>query len=506
MKGIKNSSGVVAFLLVALPLWTVGPVQEPNFQPAGYANAAPKVREAAGALECVSSEARDDGLNLTVAFSNVADATIPAVVNVQVTHRREVPNPLLQHRDDPAIRQFFGDPKDLPEKLEQEVRGVGTGMIVDQKGHILTNNHVVEGAAEIDVVLSSGEEYKATVVGTDPKTDLAIIKIPAKESLPVVRFGNSDQVRVAQWVIAIGHPRGLDQTVTQGIISAKHRTGISDPSDFQDFLQTDAPINPGNSGGPLLNLRGEVIGVNSAIATQSGGFEGLAFAIPSNMAIHVANALMAKGKVERGWLGVSIQKLPREKARSVGLSSQEGAWVAEVMKGGPAESAGVKKGDIILMYRGEKIKGDSDLRNRVAQSPIGQKVPVTVLRNGARQELTVKVGNLEELTRKMTELVKTHLGVTVVPVTSKVAGKYGLESPKGVLIQWVDPKGPVGKAQLEEGDIILAVNNTPVLSVDMFLGLVESLPHEKTLLAALDHRTGQTGYVQVEIPEMNGWK
>ncbi|HEY3278579.1 MAG TPA: trypsin-like peptidase domain-containing protein, partial [Syntrophorhabdaceae bacterium] len=244
--------------------------------------------------------------DLTTSIVEVAKAAIPAVVHIEVTERQSARNPMLPFENDPFLRRFFGVPR-MPKKFKQEVVGLGTGMVMDTRGYILTNYHVVGGATKIEVVLSTGRRYQAKVVGTDPKTDLAIIRIPTEERLPVLKFGDSDKMQVGQWVVAIGAPRGLDQTVTQGIISAKHRTGITDPSGYQDFIQTDAPINPGNSGGPLLNLQGEVIGVNSVIASASGGFEGIGFSIPSNIALHIGKTLIAEGKVIRGWLGISVE-------------------------------------------------------------------------------------------------------------------------------------------------------------------------------------------------------
>jgi serine protease Do len=320
--------------------------------------------------------------DLSTAIVQVAQQTIPAVVHIEVTQREEVTNPLLPFEDDPFFQRFFGIPKNMPKKFKRELKGLGTGMVMDSKGHILTNNHVVGGATEIEVLLASGERYPARVVGTDPKTDLAVIKTSAKESLPYVTFGDSDRVKVGEWVVAIGHPRGLDQTVTQGIISAKHRTGITDPSTYQDFLQTDAAINPGNSGGPLLNLRGEVIGVNAMIVSQSGGFEGIGFAIPSKMALYIAGQLIAHGKVQRGWLGVSVQDLTPEVAKSSGRESTKGAMIAEVVKGGPAEKAGLKKGDVIISYEGKAIADASILRNEVATSTIGKGNCVTQREEG----------------------------------------------------------------------------------------------------------------------------
>jgi serine protease Do len=453
-----------------------------------------------GVMPVETAEGAIPGVALLTAISRVAEDIIPAVVQIQVTERREVPNPFLPFEKSPFFRHYFRLPKKMPKKFKEELMGLGTGMIVDSEGHILTNNHVVGGATEIKVLLSNGDEYPAELVGTDPKTDLGVIKISADKPLPHVTFGNSDQVVVGQWVVAIGHPRGLDQTVTQGIISAKHRAGITDPSSYQDFLQTDAAINPGNSGGPLLTLRGLVIGVNSAIATQSGGFEGIGFAIPSNMAVHIANALIIHGKVERGWLGVSIQEVTPDLAKSFGLAEPKGALIADVMKGGPGEEAGLKRGDVILEYRGKEINNAAELRNNVADTPIGEEVKVVVWRDKKKVELTVKIGNLEELRKKLAAVVKERLGVAVGPVTPEEAEKYGLPEPEGVSVQWVDPKGPLGKLGFEKGDLILGIDKYPVSGVDSFVSMVNSLPHnQKVVFLALDHRTGNTTYAQVEL-------
>jgi len=388
----------------------------------------------------------------------------------------------------------------MPRKFKQELRGLGTGMIMNEKGYILTNNHVVAGATEIKVLLANGEKYPAKLIGTDPKTDLAVIKISADKPLPHVRFGDSDKVEVGQWVVAIGHPRGLDQTVTQGIISAKHRRGIMDPSSYQDYLQTDAAINPGNSGGPLLNLRGEVIGVNAAIVTQSGGFEGIGFAIPSNMALHIAGELIAHGKVRRGWLGVSVQDLTPELAEAFHVKRNKGAVVADVVKGGPADKAGLKRGDIVTSYNNRPISDASSLRNMVALTPVGKKVRMEIIRKGKPKSLTVEVGSLEEALKMRLSSLKERLGVEVRPVTRKDVQRYGLDSKQGVVIIWVNPRGPLGRAGFEVGDMILEVNGNVIHGVDDLANIVDSLPHGKFVtMLALDHRSGRTGYIRVMI-------
>ena len=323
-------------------------------------------------------------VDLSIAIVQVAKQNIPAVVHIDIIEKQAVANPFSSFQDDPFFRYFFGNQR-APRKFERELRGIGSGMIIDGSGNILTNHHVAGGATKIEVSLSDGRKFQAKLVGSDPKTDLAVVHINAKD-LPHVNFGDSDKTDVGEWVIAIGHPRGLDQTVTQGIISAKHRMGITDPTGYQDFLQTDAAINPGNSGGPLLNLYGEVIGVNTVIFSQSGGSEGIGFAIPSNMALHVARTIIAHGKVERGWLGVGVQDLTADLAKSLGVGAVRGAVVNEVAKAGPAEKAGLRKGDVIVSFQGNEVPDGTALRNMSAMSPIGQDVRIVALRQGKRME------------------------------------------------------------------------------------------------------------------------
>ncbi|HVN23963.1 MAG TPA: trypsin-like peptidase domain-containing protein [Syntrophorhabdales bacterium] len=438
-------------------------------------------------------------VDLSTAIVEIAKKTIPAVAHIEVTERQEVANPFLPFEGDPFFRYFFGNPK-MPKKFKREVRGLGTGMIIDARGHILTNYHVAGGATKIEVVLANGKHYQAKLVGGDPKTDLAVIEIPTKEQLPYVTFGDSDKVEVGEWVVAIGHPRGLDQTVTQGIISAKHRRGITDPTSYQDFLQTDAPINPGNSGGPLLNLRGEVIGVNAAIASESGGSEGIGFAIPSNIAQHISKLLIAHGKVERGWLGVGVQDLTQELAKSAGVDTLKGAYVSEVVKGGPAERAGLKKGDIVVAYQGKEIADASSLRNEAANTPIGSDARVTILRAGKKHDLTIHIGSLQEATKILAASLKERLGAEFRAVTPQEVSKYGLESNQGVAITRVDAKGPLGEVGFEPGDLILQIEGQTISSLENFIELVSSLkPGVRVTLVAVDHRSGNAGQVQVTV-------
>ncbi|NLW34112.1 Do family serine endopeptidase [Syntrophorhabdus aromaticivorans] len=453
----------------------------------------------AGSAKGQAPERSKGPVDLSTAIIQVAKKNIPAVVHIEVTGQQEIVMPSLPFEDDPFFRYFFGLPKG-PRKYRKELKGLGTGMIYDARGHILTNYHVVGGATRIDVVLSNGSKYGAKLVGSDPKTDLAVIRISTKERLPSVTFGDSDKVQVGEWVVAIGHPRGLDQTVTQGIISAKHRTGITDPSSYQDFLQTDAAINPGNSGGPLLNLRGEVIGVNTIIVSGSGGFEGIGLAIPGSIALHVAKLLIAHGKVERGWLGVSVQDPTPENAKALGVAARKGALIADIVKGGPADRAGLRKGDIVVSYQSKEISNGASLRNEAATTPVGSEARVTIIRGGKKQDLKIRIGAPKEAAKALAASVKERLGVEVRALTQKEAGRRGLGSAQGVLITWVEPKGPLGRVGFEAGDMILEVNGQAVSGPENFIELVALLkPKQQVTLLAVDHSSGSSGYVQAVV-------
>ena len=451
-----------------------------------------------------TSMAQDRGTDLMTAIETVAKQTIPAVVHIEVTERQEVSNPLQPFENDPFFKYFFGDPKKMPKKFQREIVGLGTGMLLDDAGHILTNNHVVAGATKIQVLLADGRAFdgkSVKIIGTDPKTDLALIQIVEKGPFPHVSLGDSDKMEVGQWVVAIGHPRGLDQTVTQGIISAKHRRGISDPSSYQDFFQTDAAINPGNSGGPLLNLKGEVIGINAAILSESGGFEGLGFAIPSNVAVHITQELIKNGKVVRGWLGVSLQDLTADLTKSFGLPNNKGALVAGVIKGSPADLAGIKQGDVIIAYQDKPVEDPSSLQNSVSLAPVDSRAKLTVLRNGEKHDMTVTIGNQDEREKALTASLKENFGIAVRPVTQEEVGRYGLNTETGLVIEEVDSAGPFGKAGFEKGDIILQVEEQPVSDTDSLTTLLSALKakHRATILA-VDHNSGQVGNVLMKLP------
>jgi serine protease Do len=442
--------------------------------------------------------------NLVTAIQDVAKKAIPSVVHVEVIEKQSVANPLLPFQNDPFFQYFFGNTGRMPKTFEREVMGLGSGILMDSQGHILTNSHVVNGATKMTVVLSDGRKYSdksVRVVGVDSKTDVAVIQITSRESFPYADFGDSDKVDVGQWVVAIGHPRGLDQTVTQGIISAKHRRGITDPSSYQDFLQTDAAINPGNSGGPLLNLNGEVIGVNAAIVSESGGFEGIGFATPSNMALRVAKQLIASGKVQRGYLGLTIQNLTPELASSFGAGDKKGVLVANVMKNGPSESAGIRRGDIILAYDGQPVDDPDVLRNEIASAPVGHSAALTILRNGVSRDVNIEVSSDRDQAKALLVSVTDRFGVEVRPLGKKDAKKYDMNDNAGVVVSHVAETGVFGKAGIESGDIILQINRQSVAGPDEFGEVLStSPPGTKLTLVVIDHRTRDASIVQFPAP------
>ncbi len=437
--------------------------------------------------------------DLSTAIIRVAKESIPAVVHIEVTRSQEVGRPATPFEGDPFFR-FFQDPQRTPRKFKREMRGLGTGMILDAQGFILTNNHVVGGSSKVQVLLADGSQYAARVVGTDPKTDLAVVKIDVKKTLPHVKFGNSDTVEVGEWVVAIGHPRGLDQTVTTGIISAKHRRGITDPSGYQDFLQTDAAINPGNSGGPLLNLRGEVVGVNAAIASASGGFEGIGFAIPSNMAAYISRELIAKGKVDRGWLGVSVQDLSYDLSKTMGIEGPRGALVSEVIKGGPAEKAGLKQGDVVVSYNGKEIRDAAQLRNEAASTAIGKEAKVTILRDGKKREVPVRIESVQARAQASSAPIRERLGVTARIPTAKEASRLKLKPGQGVIVTRVEAGSPGAGAGLEPGDVILEVNEMAVTGPqDLSEALALVKQGQYIMAMVVDGRTGDRGSLQIKL-------
>jgi serine protease Do len=406
----------------------------------------------------------------------------PTVVNISTTKLVRSPlDDFFRGRDAPDFfgddffRRFFGDQH--PREFRQ--KSLGSGFIIDKEGYIITNNHVVEKAEQIKVRLSDKKEYDAQVIGTDPKTDLALIKIKAAGSLPVVRLGDSDKLEVGEWVVAIGNPFGLEQTVTTGIISAKGRVIGAGP--YDDFLQTDASINPGNSGGPLFNLKGEVVGINTAIVA---GGQGIGFAIPVNMAKGLLPQLK-KGKVVYGYLGVYIQDITPELATSFGLKEDKGVLVSDVTPDSPAKKAGVNKGDVILEYDGKQVEEKGQLTKMVGRTAIGKKVKLVVLRDKEQKTLWVTIGELSEkqVTAAAPKPEETdRWGAKVQDITPDIAAHLGLSSNAGVVITEVEPGSPAEEENLQPGDVIIEVEHNPIKGLADFRKYIESYKKQKTLL------------------------
>jgi serine protease Do len=412
-------------------------------------------------------------------FSDLAEQVKPGVVNIQVVKKVQAAglafpgfpgNPFGE--DSPFGRFFEQNPP-----MEQKQEGTGSGFIINADGHILTNNHVVEDAERIQVKLASGEEYAAKVVGRDPKTDLAVLKIDGAGDLHPLTLGNSDDLKVGSWVVAVGSPFGLEQTVTQGIVSGKGRVIGSGP--YDDFIQTDASINPGNSGGPLVNMKGEVIGINTAIYPSG---QGIGFAIPIDMAKSIVPQLEEKGSVTRGWLGVGIQEITPALEKSFDLNDKSGALVSDVSRGGPAEKAGIERGDVITRFDGKSVEGPKDLSRVVASTAVGKTVDVTVVRDGKPMDRTVKVGEMQDEKEMTATPSRKTLGITVREITPEIAGELGLKNNAGVVVSDVEPGSPAADAGIQSGDVIREVNRKPVTNVADFMREIEQTRHQDNVL------------------------
>jgi serine protease Do len=451
---------------------------------------------AAGGISPLRAEGKEfDSAVKTItipSFTELAKKVKPVTVNISTTKIIKGRKPFRRFEppsgsDEEQFRDFFGDDffrryfGDGPQR-DFKQQSLGSGFIIDREGYVLTNNHVVAESDEIKVKLENEKEYDAKIIGRDEKTDIALIKITkAPAELPVAVLGDSDALEVGEWVMAIGNPFGLMETVTVGVVSAKWRKIGAGP--YDDFIQTDASINPGNSGGPLFNLNGEVVGINSAIYTPSGGNIGIGFASPINLAKKIVRQLKEKGKVTRGWLGVVVQEVTPELAKSFGLKEGKGALVADAEKGGPADTAGLKGGDVITTFDGKEITKMSDLPLMVAETEVGKKVTVTVIRDGNEKEFTVTIGELKEKEAAAASgEEQNNLGLTAEQITPDLARRYGLPEDEGILITQVEPGSPADDAGVKRGDIIKEIDRKPVKTMSQYLKALEKRKSGENIL------------------------
>jgi serine protease Do len=445
--------------------------------------------------------------SLERAFVSVAERVMPAVVHIDATPKespagregrergsrdpRERLSPPERREFERRFREFFGDDferffRQRPERRES--RSQGSGVIVDKSGVILTNNHLIENAGEIEVRLSDKRKFKAKVAGRDPKTDLAVLKIEGDGDFPVAQLGDSDSLRIGQWAIAVGNPFGLDRTVTVGIISATGRRGMG-VATYESFIQTDAAINPGNSGGPLVNLDGRVVGINTAIVSVG---QGIGFAIPANEARRVMPQLLTSGRVTRGWLGIRIQPLTEELAPSFGAKEGDGVLVADVMQDSPAEKGGLKPGDVILEFEGQKTAEVPDLQRIVAITPPGQSAKMTVLREGKRETLDIKLGEMPADEPVVAAKGTERWGLTVQPITPELARQFKLSGQSGVLVAEVEEGSPASRSGIRAGDVVLEVNRRRVRDVRSFEEALSQAEQDALLFV---QREGRSQYV-----------
>lgn len=436
---------------------------------------------------------------LNNAFVSLAEHTRPSVVTVftEKTIERRVFNPFNFFGFNDQFKGFFNQPdkplQKQPETQKDIQKGLGSGVIVSKDGYILTNNHVIKEADKIYIRTFDDKTLEAKVIGADPKTDIAVIKVE-EDHLQPLEFGNSDGIRVGEWVIAIGSPLGdnLEQTVTQGIVSAKGRSNLG-LADYEDFIQTDAAINPGNSGGPLVNMEGKLIGINTAIASRTGGFQGIGFSVPSNMAQKVMASLIKHGKVTRGWLGVTIQDINENMVEGLNLKSTDGALVGSVVEDSPAEKAGLKTGDVIVELNGNKVKNTVELRNRIASTEPDATVTLGVIREGKEKSIRVKLGELpsdEKLAAQSptSSKIEEIFGFSVAENNASYKQKFNLKSNSGLVIVNIDPSSDAYRNGLRTGDLILQFNKKEVKSIADFKQKLEKLDKGENVLFLIERQ------------------
>ena len=438
-------------------------------------------------------------------FTGVAKKVIPTVVFIKVEQTIEAAGTPFQYNnpfdlfEDDMFRRFFGQrfPQMRPQEKYKQT-GWGSGFIISKEGHILTNHHVVGEADKIQVTLKDGREFEAKVIGTDPKSDVALIQIKGAKDLPVLPMGDSESLEIGEWVMAVGNPFGLSHTLTVGVVSAKGRTSVG-ITDYEDFIQTDAAINPGNSGGPLINMRGEAVGINSAIFSKSGGYMGIGFAIPINMVKMIKEQLIAHGKVDRGYLGVGIQDLSRELVESFGLDEgTEGVLISQVYEDSPAQKHGLERGDVLIQMDGKPVKDVGHFRNMIAMTMPGNDIDLTVIRKGKQKTVKVKLGNLSEAKAEepMQNDLMENIGITVQNLNEDLASQFGYQEIEGVLISGVKPGSPAAFAGLRPGMVILEANREGVQTVsDLVNALKASSTSKKVLLLVKgQHGTRYVGF------------
>jgi len=454
------------------------------------------IAHAAG--KAISPESKKFLGSLSNALAEVAEAVRPAVVNISTT--TTIPaeaNPFGDMFNDPFFRRFFGDQFSPPGlNRKQKTSALGSGVIVSDTGYILTSSHVVKGADDIKVVLYDKREFNGKIVGADPKTDLAVVKIDAKD-LPTVAMGSSSTLKAGDVVLAIGNPFGLNQTITMGIVSAVGRSNLG-LADFVDFIQTDAAINPGNSGGALVNTNGELIGINTAIFSTSGGYMGIGFAVPSDMATSIMNSIIKSGKVIRGWLGVSTQPLTPELAQTFKIKDQKGALVSGIIANSPADKAGLKRGDLIIGLDGKPVADPVSLRNMVASLSPGTKIELKIIRETAELSLSVTLAELNEKSPvKRTEYKNSLKGVTIQELTASLREKLSIpENLNGVVVTDISPDSPV-MGVLQVNDVIQEVNRQNIQSAQDYDQAVTKVG-EKDGMLLLIYRQGGSVYITIK--------